>query len=94
MEVLRRYVEVCFRFQCFLTASYLDFLLPSLETFFFLFFFLISKPTHFVFFMQILIEDKHNSLVAVYTARLPAEMQVDVYARFLEGISFCAFLYP
>lgn len=37
-------------------------------------------------YVEILIEDKHNSLVAVYTARLPAEMQVDVYARFLEGI--------
>lgn len=36
-------------------------------------------------YVEVLIEDKQNNLVAAYTARLPAELQVEIYAQFLEG---------
>jgi len=33
-----------------------------------------------------LIEKEQNELVASYTACLPAELQVEIYAKFLQGI--------
>lgn len=38
---------------------------------------------HFQF--QELIEMKENNLVASYTACLPCELQVEIYAKFLQG---------
>lgn len=37
-------------------------------------------------YVQILIEKKQPKLVAIYTSRLPPQMQIDVYAQFLLGI--------
>jgi len=36
-------------------------------------------------YVEVLIDTKKNDIVAAYTARLPAELQVEMYARFLEG---------
>ncbi|KAK2163756.1 hypothetical protein LSH36_74g00028 [Paralvinella palmiformis] len=38
-------------------------------------------------YVKYLIEDKHTHLVATYVALLPKEMQVEWYAKFLEGIT-------
>lgn len=37
-------------------------------------------------FVRHLIEDKHSALVATYVATLPQELQIEWYAKFLEGM--------
>ena len=37
-------------------------------------------------YVRQLIDEKHVTLIATYTATLPQELQIECYAKFLEGI--------